>query len=111
MDDRYRDGRVRARRGSGSVRQRRPGVREIRVVVANDPVTGRSMQRSFTVHGHSELFEARRRELVGRFGVDRRALYCEGAAGLSPNCSSGSSRPTFTGDPRLDPRTPRWHDS
>ena len=49
------------------------------MAVANDPVTGRHMQRSFTVHGHSELIEARRRALVGRFGVDRRALYGEGA--------------------------------
>jgi hypothetical protein len=40
MDDRYRDGRQRARRGEGSMRERRPGVWEVRVVVGNDPVTG-----------------------------------------------------------------------
>jgi integrase len=79
MDERYRDGRVRARRGSGSVRQRWPGVWEIRVVVANDEVTGRSTQRSSTVRGDAALVEARRLELVERFGVDRSALYCEGA--------------------------------
>lgn len=79
MDDRYRDGRRRARRGSGSVRERRPGVWEIRVVVANDEVTGRSVQRSFTVHGDAEQVERRRRALVECFGVGRSALYCTGA--------------------------------
>lgn len=48
-------------------------------MVANDEVTGRSVQRSFTVRGGAELADARRRELVERFGVDRSALYCEGA--------------------------------
>jgi site-specific recombinase XerC len=49
------------------------------VVVANDLVSGRSVQRSFTVHGDRESAEQRRRELAGLFGVDRGALYCEGA--------------------------------
>jgi len=79
MDDSYRDRRVRARRGSGSMRERRPGVWEIRVVVANDMLTGRSVQRSFTVHADRELADEHRRALVERFGVDRSALYCEGA--------------------------------
>jgi integrase len=61
------------------MRQRRAGVWEIRVVVANDPVTGRSVQRSFTVHGDAEVAEARRRDLVERFGVHRAALCCAGA--------------------------------
>jgi integrase len=61
------------------LRERRPGVWGIRVVVANDPVTGRSVQRSFTVHGDAEHVAIRRREFVERFGVDRSALYCEGA--------------------------------
>ena len=61
------------------MRERRPGVWEIRVVVANDLVSGRSVQRSFTVHGDLEQAERRRRELAERFGVDRGALYCEGA--------------------------------
>jgi len=52
---------------------------EVRVVVANDQVSGCSVQRSFTVHGDAEEVEACRRELVERFGVDRSALYCEGA--------------------------------
>lgn len=42
-------------------------------------VSGRSVQRSFTVHGDHELAEQRRRELADRFGLDRRVLYCEGA--------------------------------
>jgi integrase len=61
------------------MRERRPEVWEIRVVVANDLVSGRSVQRSFTVHGDLERAERRRRELAERFGVDRGALYCEGA--------------------------------
>ncbi len=61
------------------MRERRPGVWEVRVVVANDQVSGRSVQRSFTVHGDAGEVEAHRRELVRRFGVDRSALYCEGA--------------------------------
>jgi len=32
------------------------------------------------VHGDAEAVEARRRELVEQFGVDRSALYCEGEA-------------------------------
>jgi hypothetical protein len=61
------------------MRERRPGVWEIRVVVANDLLTGRSVQRSFTVHADRELAEQHRQTLVERFGVDRSALYCEGA--------------------------------
>jgi len=57
------------------MRERRPGVWEVRVVVGNDPVTGVSRQRSFTVHGDEEFVRERRRELVGQFGVDRSALY------------------------------------
>ena len=51
------------------MRERRPGVWEVRVVVANDEVTGRSVQRSFTVHGDATLADTRRGELVERFGV------------------------------------------
>lgn len=61
------------------MRERHPGVWEVRVVVANDPVSGRSVQRSFTVHGDAGQVEERRRKLVECFGVDRSALYCEGA--------------------------------
>ena len=52
---------------------------EIRVVVANDPHTGRSIQRSFTMHGDADTAEAYRSDLVERFAVDKRALYFAGA--------------------------------
>ena len=74
MEPSYRDGRTRARRGSGSIRERRAGVWEIRVVVPNDPHTGRSIQRSFTMHGDADTAEAYRIDLVERFGLDKRAL-------------------------------------
>jgi len=61
------------------MRERRAGVWEIRVVVANDQLAGHSVQRSFTIHGDRATAEERRELLVERFGVDRRALYCEGA--------------------------------
>jgi len=50
----------RARRGQGSLRQRLPGVWEIRVVVGFDPVGRHSVQRSFTVHGDEDAAERRR---------------------------------------------------
>src|SRR4051812_12942903 len=78
MTTSYRDGR-RARRGEGSMRERRPGVWEVRVVVGNDPVTGASKQRSFTVYGDVDLVRERRGELVAQFGGDRSALYCAAA--------------------------------
>jgi len=40
---------MRSARGSGSVRQRRPDVWEVRVALGPDPVSGRSRRRS--VHG------------------------------------------------------------
>lgn len=38
-------------RGSGSLRERRPGAWEVRVALGADPVSGRSRVRSLTVHG------------------------------------------------------------
>ena len=61
------------------MRERRPGVWEIRVVVANDQFTGQSVQRSFTIHGDLTVAQQQREVLAERFGVSRRALYCEGA--------------------------------
>jgi integrase len=61
------------------MRERRPGVWEVRVVVGNDPVTGASKQRSFTVYGDVDLVTERRSDLVAQFGVDRSALYCAAA--------------------------------
>jgi hypothetical protein len=61
----------RAARGSGSIRERSPGVWEVRVVVGFDPVHRRSVQRSFTVHGDRGSAERRRADLVADFGVTR----------------------------------------
>jgi hypothetical protein len=67
------------RRGDGSVRERKPGVWEIRIVVGHDTITGRSIQRSFTVHGDVAAAEKRRRELVDQYGVTRVAWSTAGA--------------------------------
>lgn len=40
-------------------------------MVGYDPARGRSVQRSFTVHGDSDYAQARRRELVDDVGVTR----------------------------------------
>jgi len=80
MNDRFRDMTVlleRTKRGTGSIRERTPGVWEIRVVVGFDPVHVRSVQRSFTVHGDEEAAEQRRRELVDDFGISRAAFASE----------------------------------
>ena len=80
MAGRYRDMAVvleRTKRGTGSIRERTPGVWEIRVVVGFDPVHARSVQRSFTVHGDEEAAEQRRRELVDDFGISRVAFASE----------------------------------
>ena len=61
---------VRARRGTGSLRERSPGVWEIRVV-GFDPVHRHSVQRSFTVHGDAGWAQRRRCELVEDYGIDR----------------------------------------
>ena len=74
MTTSYRDAdrpKTRSSRGTGSIRERSPGVWEIRVVVGFDSVRGRSMQRSFTVHGDAGFAQRRRRELVDEFGVIR----------------------------------------
>ena len=41
------------------------------MVVGFDPVRGRSVQRSFTVHGDEDVAQRRRAELVADFGVSR----------------------------------------
>jgi hypothetical protein len=61
----------RSERGTGSVRERSPGVWEVRVVVGFDPGSGRSIQRSFTVHGDAALAGKARRELVAGYGSVR----------------------------------------
>jgi hypothetical protein len=74
MTSGYRDATTatkRAKRGTGSIRQRSPGVWEVRIVVGFDAVRGRSVQRSFTVHGDADFAERRRRELIDDYGVTR----------------------------------------
>jgi len=53
------------------MRERSPRVWEIRVVVGFDHLTGRSVQRSFTIRGNREEAERRRSELVDAFGRTR----------------------------------------
>ena len=65
----------RARRGSGSARERRPGVWEVRVVVGFDAGRNRSIQKSFTVYGDHAAAARRRAELVEAFGVRRVERY------------------------------------
>lgn len=48
----------------GSIRERRPGVWEIRIAVGRDPVTGTPRQRSFTVHGDATDADRYRRHLL-----------------------------------------------
>lgn len=57
--------------GAGSLRERRPGVWEVRVAVGVDPVTRRTRQRSVTVHGDRADAERRCAELVTSLGVTR----------------------------------------
>jgi len=61
----------RSERGTGSLRERSPGVWEVRVVVGFDPARARSIQRSFTVHGDAALPGKARRELVAEYGSIR----------------------------------------
>ena len=85
MAGRYRDMAVvleRTKRGTGSIRERTPGVWEIRVVVGFDPIRARSLQRSFTIRGDAEQAEHSRQQLVEDFGVSR-VLFSGEAAGLT----------------------------
>ena len=50
------------------MRERSPGVWEVRVVVGFDPARARSIQRSFTVHGDAALAGKARGELVAEYG-------------------------------------------
>ena len=53
-----------ASRGTGSLRERRPGVWEIRVAAGTDPVTGRTLRRSVTFRGSAVDAEAYRVQLA-----------------------------------------------
>ena len=60
---------TRSKRGGGTVRERRPGVWEIRVTTGRDPLKGRSLQTSFTHHGDDLSATRRQAELVALYGV------------------------------------------
>src|SRR5664280_1161527 len=72
---------MRDARGSGSLRQRRPGVWEVRVAVGPDPVSGRSRYRSLAVHGDRESAQAARERWAAKAELVR---------------SSGRTRPGIT---------------
>jgi integrase len=59
------------RYGTGSMRERRPGVWEIRVAAGTDAVTGRTMQRSVTFRGTAGQAEAYRTELASEYAARR----------------------------------------
>jgi integrase len=72
---------MRDARGGGSMRQRRPGVWEVRIAVGPDPVSGHSRYRSLTVHGDRETAQAARERWAAQAELVR---------------SSGRSRPGIT---------------
>ena len=74
-------GGMRNTRGSGSVRERRAGVWEVRVALGPDLVSGRSRYRSVTVHGGREAAEAARARWAAKAELVR---------------STGRSRPGIT---------------
>lgn len=55
------------------MRERSAGVWEIRVAVGVDPVSGRTVQRSFSFHGSAEDAALRRKELAAEW-AERRAI-------------------------------------
>ncbi|HUP71395.1 MAG TPA: tyrosine-type recombinase/integrase [Acidimicrobiales bacterium] len=59
---------------SGSLRERRPGLWEIRIAVATDPLTGQSIQRSFTTRGSRGEAEERCAELAAQYASRREVL-------------------------------------
>ncbi len=61
------------KRGDGSIRERHPGIFEIRVAISIDPRSGRTVQRSFSFHGSRGEAEARRREVAEEFAKYRAA--------------------------------------
>ncbi len=55
------------------MRERSPGTWEIRIAVGVDPVSGRTVQRSFAFHGCAEQAELLRKELAAEW-AERRAV-------------------------------------
>ncbi len=55
------------------MRERSPGTWEIRVAAGVDPLSGRTVQRSFSFHGCAEEAELLRKELAAEW-AERRAV-------------------------------------
>jgi integrase len=70
MNETTRTPDARRRRGSGTLRERRPGVFEIRIAVGVDPVTHRTQQASHTLHGTRAEAEAALARLLARAHPD-----------------------------------------
>ena len=93
-------------RGSGSLRQRRPGVWEVRVALGADPVSGRCRQRSVRVRGDcAEAAEALAR-WAALATVVRVARRSDPAVSLAGCCRRGWE-PTMDGGRRRWPGTAR----
>ena len=60
-----------AQHGSGSLRERRSGVWELRISVGTDPVTGRTMTRSVTFRGTRDQAERYGSELAAEYRARR----------------------------------------
>ncbi len=88
-----------APRGRGSLRERRPGVWEIRVAAGTDPVTGRTLQRSVVFRGSAEEAEAYRRDLAAQY-AERRGVARAAPWSLSATCSNGGCRLIIRGGRR-----------
>src|SRR5664280_1765967 len=98
---------MRDARGSGSLRQRRPGVWEVRVAVGPDPVSGRSRYRSLAVHGDRESAQAARE----RWAAKAELLSLPGGPGRashSPRSLGNGCAPTTGGDHQRWSGTGRW---
>ena len=87
------DGRL----GSGIARERRPGVFEIRIAVGVDPVSGRTVQRSFWFHGALEDAEERRSELATQLAEYPAVRRAAAVPHRPASCWSGGWPPTTTG--------------
>jgi len=95
----------RSERGTGSVRERSPGVWEVRVVVGFDAARSRSIQRSFTVHGDAVLAGTARRELVAGYG-----LTCAEVRHAAPAVTVGELLEGYLGSAQLrEPATAASH--
>jgi hypothetical protein len=87
--------------GEGSLREKRPGVFEISVAVGVDPVSGRTVQRSFWFHGALEDAEERRRELAAQF-AEYRSIRRLSTTGARPPGPGSTELQCLSVDDRFD---------